>query len=302
MFKVRDNVPEQEEKFENTSKTGMFYEAERMPRQTGRIIADEEASGEKSVITEENTDKAGFATFGPYSYNPTGIYEVVIRMKSIDVSRDEPVARIEIATDKGNTIIKERAVSRDDFKSGGVYDDIEMEFSVDRPTEIEYRIDFSGKGSIVIDYIYVIRKEQEDPLTELEAEELFHSGRVERDRKAVNNEAVHLIQGVDPEDLSVYGPYRRYPPGDYSVSWRIRYPAAGKRGPVAVFEIVKDCGAEILSRKELVIKNSTPAETEYTTVEQNVHLDRPSVLEFKLFFCGNRDIWVDNITIKRDNT
>lgn len=300
LFKVRETIKPGKDLFLPSSKTGMLYEAERLPRLTGRVIEDSDASGNQSVKVSEGIDKKGFMSFGPYSYNPTGTYVVTFRVKTDNPDITEPVANFEITADKGKKYIKEMHITGNEL-NGKEYQDIIMEFSIEQPSEIEYRIDYFGKGSLLFDYIYVLMKDQKDPLYDYNAEDLFHTGRIVSDIDADGNEAIHLIAGFDPVDFAMYGPYRRFPPGDYTLSWRVKYAQEGKAGSVAIFQITSDLGKTVLAKKEISFNQQNINDKGYELVEQKIHLVYPTVLEFIMFFNGNRDVWVDKIKVVKEN-
>jgi hypothetical protein len=64
-----------------TSPLGIFWEAESLGRDTGRIADDADASNGRVSLAKAPVDQPGFVMFGPYRLLPPGNYRARFRLK-----------------------------------------------------------------------------------------------------------------------------------------------------------------------------------------------------------------------------
>ena len=84
-----------------TSPLGIFWEAESLRRETGRIGDDPDASNGRVSIARSGVDRPGFVTFGPYRLLPPGDYRARFRLKGVGSTRGAPGHRTGRARDAG---------------------------------------------------------------------------------------------------------------------------------------------------------------------------------------------------------
>jgi Tol biopolymer transport system component len=131
-----------------------IYEAELGPREIGKIQDDPGASGDKAVMAEPTGNK-GFMLYGPYESYAPGAYIASFRVKTDHADLQKPVARLEVATEMGQTVVAEYEVAGRDFAQNGRYQDFEVPFSLDESRVVEFRVFFTANARVWIDYVVV---------------------------------------------------------------------------------------------------------------------------------------------------
>lgn len=262
LFQVLDEPLGNPPSYTIPSKTGVFYECEYMPHRIGTIKEDPNASGGLSLFADQSVTEPAHLIFGPWQLFPPGRYKILFRVKG--------QATLEVTTDKGKTQIAHRNLDITDK-----YEDYVLHFTINKLTELEFRIVYYGKGPVWADYVYLLCEEEDDPVWHYEAEDLFHIGREIDD-------AIYATPELDPPGDLIFGPYRRYPEGRYRVGFRLK---AGEK---------TDQESAIL--KILDIRQPLrDISTEYKTYWLEITLDKPTVLEFKVEFLKEVPIYVDSI-------
>lgn len=135
---------------------------------------------------------------------------------------------------------------------------------------------------------------------EYEAEALHHQvGKTITDALAEWGEAHYADPATDEPGYLVYGPYASLSPGPYRVVFRVKTgtPVAGN-GPVAVLDVAADSGRTTLAQRN--IWSNDPSEP---GLYQAFNLDFTNpvtqVLEFRVFFTGVAELWIDSVEIRR---
>ncbi len=292
--------------FSQSSAIGTLYEAERLPRKTGIRVEDSQASGEYAVFGKADREKEGHLLFGPYRTFPTGKYNVTFRLKTDGITKGSPQNRakvpealkIDICTDKGQTILAEKILRGTDFSSPNRYQDFVLPVDLDEPQRLEFRVYHYGNAGSWADYVYILFRDREDPENLYEAEDLFHIGRVEADKSASGGRALFAESGREPRDYLISGPNRRYPEGKYEVSFYL------KTQDTTSSDIARiEAGS---SRRKKIIASGTINGTDFA--DKNAYqrfalpfeLHKPEILEFLVFFTGKSNLAIDKVEVSRD--
>lgn len=123
------------------------------------------------------------------------------------------------------------------------------------------------------------------------ADELaHHAGRREKDADALNGWAWASIPGEPPGTL-MFGPYRDYPPGDYTVHFIIR--ARTKPGIAAAELDVMEKGDRILG-----VRAIDASLERYTNLPLCVTLPTGKEVEFRCRTTGAGAVWIDRVWIE----
>jgi hypothetical protein len=239
---------------------GLFFEAERLPRHAGAIVADGAASGGRGV--RGGGDGApGFLLFGARAGLPHGDFRMTFRLKGAGPAA-AAVGRIEAVSEAD--VLAARTLTGSDLS--GHYADHVLAFSLDRPRWVEFRIRWEGRGELAADYLYGLFADQRDPPEVFENDE-FTFGE---------------------------GPYRRFPGGRYRLFLRTRVERRVAE-PVLRFTVVTaDERRELARRIVRGAELATPGAYEELSV--SLAVPDPRVLEFLIEFLTD-GVSVDRIRV-----
>ncbi len=296
LFELEDAPVLEKQEFRQSSIIGHIYEAERLKRRTGNRRLDADASGGWAVVAEAARDREGHIAFGPYRTFPSGEYIAIFRLKVKKGNGNETAAILDVCTDKGKKILAERRLVDGGETYENVYQDFALPFSVAGPSPLEFRIYYTGKAALRIDYVYVTFADRHDPELSIEAEEMFHIARRVEEKSASKGAAVFADCRTAPADYLISGPYRRYPAGEYEAVFRLK---VGKRipQPVASIAVTKGYSRRIIAERTISGLDFSNSGT-YEEFRLPFTITKPEVLEFLVGFKKNTDIWIDSIFIK----
>lgn len=273
-----------------SSKTGIFYECEHLPYRLGRLVEDKEASMGSSLFIEEYLTHPAEFVFGPWKLFPPGRYKVIYRMRGMDIEK----VTIEITTEQGTKKLLSRDIGPTEINDK--YIDYELYLTLEKTMRLEFRIIYYGQDKLWTDYIYILCQEERDPVWFYEAEYLYHIGKEIYDENANGKSAIFVNPDWDPPIDIVFGPYRRYPPGEYKIGFRLKIPEI-TNNPVCTIKATWAQSEKILAEKTLKGTDFSSKDTyEYHYI--NIKLTNPAVLEFKVRFKGQVPVYVDCVTIE----
>jgi len=290
LFRVREH-PTGLPVFRRTSPQGIFFEAEWLPRRTGRVEEEPQASGGKILKAEERRDLPGFLHFGPYRALPTGRYVAIFRLKGQGAGAG-PFARAEITVDRGRRVLAQRLLNTGDLSPR--FADIELHFEMTRPEPLEYRLEWFGQGRMEADYVYVRFAEESDPRALFEVESLAHAMEERADPGASGGVAA-LADFRSPKAELLSGPYRRYPAGSYQAIFRLKV-AEKSLEPVMRLSVTLMPERSVLARTEA--RGDPDAIGQFREVTLPFRLERPGVIEFGAHYLGRIPIALDRIRVR----
>ncbi len=137
------------------------YEAEEMPSDLDAPpTVDAQASGGKARAAKPAATRADGKTalaFGPYTDLPPGRYRVEFSLKTDRAGQGDRVATVDVFTYKdGGASRAARDIIGTDFAAPDQYYVFALEFESDQPLEdLEFRVQYGGKGTLWLDYIQV---------------------------------------------------------------------------------------------------------------------------------------------------
>jgi hypothetical protein len=250
-----------------TTPHGLFLEAERLPRRTGTVVEDPEASWGRAVRVGggDGAREPAYLLVGARVGLPRGSFRLIFRLSG-GAPGDRPVARLEVAADGGRRLLASRLVAGSALSRH--WGDHLLEFALERPEWVEIRVRWEGHGDLGLDYVYGTFADQEDP------PRLFRN-----------------------DDFAFgHGPYRRFPPGVYELRFHSRVDARLDR-PVLGFTV-----ATAHERRPLASRVVRGTELSRAGVYEDVTLpltvERLSVLEILIDFLV-KGLSVDQITVVR---
>jgi hypothetical protein len=211
----------------------------------------------------------------------------------------EPVARIDVAADRGENVLAEKIIRGTDFKAINTYQDFPLTFatSLKKLYSSEFRVYFYKRVNLWADYTYLLFAKEKDPKFSYEAEELFHIARVKFDPQASGGSALLAEVTKDPKDRLTWGPYRRYPPGDYTASFRLKLEDLVPEEEVVRIEVIAPKGTRLATKT--LKGRDFPTRNAYQEFTLSYSLERPTILEFLTFFSKRANLWVDKIEISK---
>ena len=270
-----------------TSPLGIFWEAESLGRDTGRVGGDPVASNGRVSLARSGLDRPGFVMFGPYRLLPPGDYRARFRLKGVGSRVD-----LEITTLGGRAILSRAGV----YLADGAFVEVPAAFTLTAPTQIEYRARWDGQGWVAVDWVTATFAAEADPASLFEVEVLGHELQERSDPNASGGAAGYATPGRTARDAVWTGPLRHYPPGRYQLWVRLKldHPVPGA---------FARCGAELASRggelggREL-LGTEVPDAGRYVELAVPFTVQRPSVLEFPCAYRGGVGVWFDRLRVE----
>jgi hypothetical protein len=264
-----------------SSPVGVFFEAERLPRATGSVGDDPEASAGRAVVAHPGADRAGFLTFGPYRPLPAGAYRARFRVRGGGLT-------IEVTADRGRRLLAQRAVT-----PGPAWVDAELPFTVDRAGLLEYRVRWDGREGAAVDWVAVVSADRPDPEWVYEVEALPHKLGERQDAAASGGWAGYADPGESLRTDLVAGPARLFPAGRYRLVVRVRAEGAATEPPVRL--AVSEPAGRILAARTVDAAEMPPGA--YREVGLDFDLARPTVLEFPVGYLGGTGVFFDRLAV-----
>ena len=115
-------------------------------------------------------------------------------------------------------------------------------------------------------------------------------GTVVKDVEASGGEAAFGKMGIG-EGWLQYGPYRTYPTGEYKAVFRLKIGEKISEGSVAIIDISTQMSKGVLNRK--VISTADFVGKGYKDFTLPFKLSSPQGVEFRVYYTGIADLWVD---------
>jgi hypothetical protein len=271
-----------------TSPLGIFWEAESLSRDAGRVVEDPDASNGRVTIGRHGEDRPGYLMFGPYRLLPPGEYRAWFRLKGVGSRVD-----IEVTTRGGRATHGRAGVHLAD----GVFVEVPVAFTLREPTAIEYRARWDGLGWAAVDSVAAAFSAESDPASLFEVESLGHELQERLDPLASGGVAGHATPERTVRHAVWTGPLRRYPPGRYRLLVRLKldHPAAGAFARCGV-ELASG-GTELAGRE--LVGADVPEPGRYVELALPFTVPRPAVLEFPCAYRGGVGVWFDRLRIER---
>ncbi len=271
-----------------TSPLGIFWEAESLGRDSGRVTEDPDASNGRVTLARSGVDRPGFVMSGPYRLLPPGDYRARFRLKGAGTR-----VELQVTSRGGREVLGHAGIHLAD----GAFAEVPVPFTVPAPTTVEYRAGWDGLGWVAVDAVSVAFAAEVDPASVFEVEVLGHELQERFDPHASGGIAGHAAPERTVRDIVWTGPLRRYPAGHYRLWIRLKL---DQRFPGAVAR----CGAELASRggelagREL-LGAEIPEPDRYVELAIPFTVERAAVLEFPCAYRGGVGVWFDRLRIER---
>ncbi|HEV8308725.1 MAG TPA: hypothetical protein VGW35_13775 [Methylomirabilota bacterium] len=268
------------------SPLGLFWEAESLPRETGVITIDPEASNGRVVLARAGRDRPGFVIFGPYRMLPVGPFRAVFRLRG-----HGSAAELQVTAASGQRVLGTRTVHPAD-----TFEDVPVPFRLDEPASVEYRVKWAGAGWLAVDSVAGAFADLPDPAPVFEVQALGHELLERHDPESSEGVAGYADPRRTPRDRLWSGPLRGYPAGRYRLWVRVKLDRVGA-APFAW------CGAQAASLGSIVGgRELLGAEVgdagRYVELAVPFTLPRAAVLEFPCLYRGGTGVWFDRLRIE----
>jgi hypothetical protein len=283
LFRVTDRAPAPPGG--RTSPVGVFHEAEKLPRLTGRVVADPAASNGQAAAAWPG-EPAGFLAFGPHDLLPAGRYRVTFRTAG-------PGLRLEVTTDLGR-----RVLAAGPALPGPGWTLTTLDVALERARRVEFRVRWDGRAAVAADWVLTVFADRPQPEWAFEVEDLPHRLGERPDPAASGGWAGYAGAGVSERAELVAGPARLYPAGRYRVILRAR--AEGPAGGTLLHLEASDPAGRILVRRPVDAAELPPGG--YREVALDVDLPGPEVLEFPVGYYGGTGVYFDRVEIRPRDT
>ncbi len=295
------------------------FEAESLGGNTGLTVVDWSASQQMARYWNPELSPGDVVYDSCLKFSP-GVYTSYFRLKLADIRGHEQIGTAEILSGD-NVLIARRFLTTEDFLKPDVYQYFPMEFSLNEPSELLVRFRVNGKVPLWLDNIVFSLpgvEVDEDYLAEdfygtvksirrllYECEKLPHNtGSRKGDESASGGEIVRYSYGDDPPGSLVFGPYERYPAGEYSVIYRLKVSNNLSDGAILKLDVVShspDGETEVRAERELKAADFLVKDKFQDFGIYFVSGGYQCRLEFRVEVWGKADIEVDTITVEADD-
>ncbi len=123
------------------------------------------------------------------------------------------------------------------------------------------------------------------------------TGEIVADADASAGKAIYASVG-DPENMLIYGPYEFFPPGRYAAKFRMKIGATTEAAAPVVSIDVYGAGSGVIAVRPLLSSDFKEVHR-YRTFHLHFRNPVQQALQFRVYFPGVADLWVDKITLKR---
>lgn len=182
--------------------------------------------------------------------------------------------------------------------SAGKEGKVKIPFTLTKGMLVQFHITKPKQGECEAEQITLRFADSKLPY-KLEAEELFVNGLIVEDDNASSEQAVYVKPMTLAQQEMIFGPYREYPAGNYTVEYWVKVPSVGKE-KVAVLDVVTDYGRRKIAQ-HLLHSSDFKEANQYQPIKLSFSLKEPEVLEFRVKYLRKIPLYVDKIEIKRND-
>jgi len=287
--------------------SGVVKRADQFHHRIGRLIDDPEAENGQALFASEESDPPGYLLFGRQQVFPRSSYKIIFHLKTGNNTFSEPIAVLDICTRGGKDKLVEKEIKGTDFKEAGKYQDFVLDFNQKEPIFPEFRLNFLKKADLWVDYVYILFAGEKELLYSYQAGELYYRGLLVEDEDTLAGKAVLFSPGFTRDKEVLYGPYRRYPKGNYQIFFRLKTDQLTDL-PLAALEVASDSGREKIA--ECLIKSSDFKEQgEYQEFSFPFELEKEKIVEFRIIYPDKTEapkkvfqnrgkLWVDTVRLE----
>lgn len=132
----------------------VIFGAHSFKHRIGERILDQRALSEGTLAAREERDAEGYLAFGNYMVLKRGTYAARFRLRAIRRST-EPMVRLDVAGDRGQTVLAERILSAEDWPCDMEWAEFQLPFNITkkRMKNVEFRVYYLGRGDVALDSV-----------------------------------------------------------------------------------------------------------------------------------------------------
>ncbi len=291
-----------------------LWEAEALPRRTGRALEEREASGWGLLFGERpledptgplgprrprargnvisaraGRDRPGFLSFGPYKAFPPGRYLARFRLRRPAGDPAPYPGWVEVSTAKGTRSLARVALTPEVLPVDGRWHDVGLSFELRGLAELELRTWYNGKGGLDLDVVLVGFADGAPRDGFYRAQDLWRqTGELVSDPWVAGGLAVEARAGFHPPLYLMHGPQVTLEPGRYLASFRL----AGKPGKLPQAPAVDLVVARDLGRRPLALRRVRASELgeHYQDFLVGFSLKQRAEIGLRVRFAGGADV------------
>ncbi len=130
----------------------VIFGAPDFAHRTGERKMDPSARSDSLLVADSGRHGEGYLAFGNYMVLQRGSYKARFRLRATGAD-SEPVARLDVAGDRGASVLAERLVRARDCEGGGAWTVLELPFEISkkRLKDVEFRVYYLGAGTLEFD-------------------------------------------------------------------------------------------------------------------------------------------------------
>lgn len=138
-----------------------YFEAEELPGDVGLVREDRTASNGRCVFGDTELHPPGYLIYGPNQRYPHGRYRALFKIKAdLPETRgsgggDKDIADVDVVSNLGEKILASYTINLYNIKEGG-YNLIPLDFQINRPDELGFRVRFRGTMNLCVDKVEVL--------------------------------------------------------------------------------------------------------------------------------------------------
>jgi hypothetical protein len=294
------------------------WEAEALPRETGELVEEREASGwghlflrtvqpgeplpprrarggGSLVRARAGVHGPGFLCFGPYRALPPGDYRARFRLRLRGAAMP---GAVEVVADQGTRRLAARELEAGALPPDGAWHDVALEFSLAELTEIETRVQYSGRGELDLDVVLVDFAANPAGPGEFAASKLWReTGSLAEEPASPTGLVVRGRAGHHPPLNLMQGPQRTLEPGLYRALFRLALDGrAPRQAPAVHLVAAADQGMLSLADRYVAAGELGP---EYREVALEFALERRTELGLRVRLLGGASVRLWGARVER---
>jgi len=294
-----DQVKPQPPRF-NQEGTGIIYAAEELGRKVGEVVQDPDGFLGKAVRTQAGKEAGGLLSRTHTQFFPSGKYRAVFRLKSGNISGHREALRLEVAAGRVPRVIFSKVLKGSDFRDPSRYERIPLDFEIDRPAFLQFRVWSTGQETVWIDRIVVAFAGQDSSAYSYEAEEGPHYlVRAVPDPEASGGWALKTNPSLEHPGVVCFGPYKSFGKGNYTAVFRLKLEDPTRSGPIARLDVTGQRGTKVFQKLE-IRDTSFSHRNAYQEFRLSFSLEEEEELEFRVYSYNRAPFWIDRINVVRE--